>query len=75
MIEKDKGYGRGFRAASIVALLLMFGCSRESSTETEKVEDPFVEDWPEAADTIHIKPDSVWEATHEDSVRFGLITE
>lgn len=51
--------------------LLLAACTQFSPIEEKGITND-VKDWPESKDTIVVHPDSVRNATHEDSVRFGL---
>lgn len=64
----------GIVLAIIAILVSLLACSPETTIE-ENGEPPYnVDDWTEADDTITIKPDSVRDMTHADSIRFGLIS-
>lgn len=55
----------------MISLLGLFSCTPICDTSEKEIE-ATVEDWPEdSVYTTH--PDSVRDATHADSVRFGLI--
>lgn len=57
----------------IATLANLMACSPEMTIEENEKPPHIVDDWPEATDTINIKPDSVRDMTHADSIRFGLL--
>ena len=58
-------------AAALIAASM--ACSRSGDMEGGGEPPYVVEDWEVNPDTFKTRPDSSWQATHEDSVRFGLI--
>ena len=63
----------GIILAIIAALVSLMACSPGMTIEENKKPPHIIDDWPEATDTINIKPDSVRDMTHADSIRFGLL--
>lgn len=60
------------RYTLILFSLLLAACTQFSPIEEKEITKE-VKEWPDSKDTIVVHPDSVRNATHEDSVRFGLI--
>lgn len=63
--------------AMALAIQMLAGCMPTDllpdRDETPEEEPPYtISDWDDGG-TIYTEPDSVRDATHEDSVRFGLI--
>ena len=68
----NKGMQRLRRYTLILFSLLLAACTQFSPIEEKEITKE-VKEWPDSKDTIVVHPDSVRNATHEDSVRFGLI--
>lgn len=76
-MEKAMNTRMGMRAKNCLlaaALLAASAGCTELPLGNDREEFPaIIEDWEEMPDTFKTQPDSVWKATHEDSVRLGLI--
>ena len=76
-MEKMEKSRKGMRAKhglmAVALIAASMACSRNDEVEGGGEPIHIVEDWEVNTDTFKTQPDSVWEATHEDSVRFGLI--
>lgn len=64
---------RCLRRYTLILFSLLLAACTQFSPINEKDITGDIKDWSEPKDTIVIHPDSVRDATHEDSVRFGLI--
>lgn len=53
--------------------LSFFACDVDHSISNGNKPPFIVDDWIDSTDTLTTKPDSVWDMTHADSIRFGLI--
>lgn len=58
---------------TLAVLANLIACAPEMTIEKNEELPYKVDDWTEATDTIIIKPDSVRDMTHADSIRFGLL--
>lgn len=79
MDYKNRKDMRKITVAIVMALAIQVAvtsCQREEvqrEVETPEEEPPYtIGDWEDGG-TIQTRPDSVRDATHEDSIRFGLI--
>lgn len=68
----NNGMQRLRRYTLILFSLLVAACTQFSPIDEKDITGD-IKDWSEPKDTIVIHPDSVRDATHEDSLRFGLI--
>lgn len=63
----------GATFTTLAVLTNLIACAPEMTIEKNEELPYKVDDWPEATDTITIRPDSVRDMTHADSIRFGLL--